>query len=637
MLVLAAHASAYVEVGTDWTVGEDWDYTVFNVELISPGNNTQAFSPVSFSAAVDCPSSKSICTMRLQLWNETGLTLNESWNMNVGCGEGGAGLACPATISLPKYYLDGFANNLTLNTGRYFWDIGVSPPAPWTTPPYFPDYSLYRNNLTVISSYEPNVKESGGKCFSSKAYYMAYNATNNNLNVMFDVSGLGSYVFNNTMANIWVEEAPYYFYANKQLLINTSVTKQFTIWVGGYNVVDDKAVRTTGPNVTHSLTMANFTQNNPAYWLTMRNESSGVLLDYSLYNQVNLKAFCEDYAPDTLNLKTISNKTLFLSTKENPVFQLETKNVTNNTLYLESRKITPDSILENISLYNAPTYDTASVSVVPYYFILQDYGGDYRQRGRLRIRTNINASIETIHSEPWYYDTLREIYLVNGTDYLIEVYIPGYGTESFGWLTDLSTGYKTLVITEKVWSEKVNHYKGVMWDVNWTYTPPAIGLTYNITTGGVHTATFTIWNYTNQVWYNNTLYTNYGSFAVALKQNQTFQYKFILDVENHSFIGGEGTINMLDTLVRISNIRLPDVMDIKGPKLENFFAYAVITMTMLIGGPANVMAMALLVGLELSIFGFMNWLGTNYWPYITATWALIALVIIAAERKKEDG
>jgi hypothetical protein len=281
------------------------------------------------------------------------------------------------------------------------------------------------------------------------------------------------------------------------------------------------------------------------------------------------------------------------------------------------------------------TSSTSFDDLVSYYFVLRHYTGTHRTDGRLRISTSINNTIQPIHIEPWYFDTIRDVYLINGSDYLIESYIPGIDTKSYGWITPTADGSKELFVTEIPPINYTDHYEGVEYYFSTNYQAGTIALVYNITSEtSINSATLLVYNSSDELVHNVTSLTPAGTITyTATNNNQSFRAVALLDIPGHSIHVEQIVLAWNELYEVIKDIALPDVFDIDSYDLQIFTVWTLMVAIMLIGGAATIEVVAVLVLALVGFFGFVGWL-EQYWIHIFVTAFFTGMIVLAKDRRR---
>jgi len=273
--------------------------------------------------------------------------------------------------------------------------------------------------------------------------------------------------------------------------------------------------------------------------------------------------------------------------------------------------------------------------LVPYSLTLSDFTGDYRKSGRLRISENVNASLVVIHSEPWFFNTITSPMLRNGSDYMIEIYVPGFESINYGWIIVNGASSLPLTATRPVLTDSVNHYAGLQFRPIYDYSLGVVGFSYNVTQGTVNSVVFNVRNQSNNtLLYSSTLYTNSGSFLQSVPVNQSYVIELVMDVQNHSVLSFGIPVSLDNGKVLASGLNLPDLtaLGVSSSKAKAFAVFAVLTATAFMASPATAGYIALAILGETILFYMVGFLGAA-WPYVLVGGLLAFAIKIGIDRK----
>ena len=369
------------------------------------------------------------------------------------------------------------------------------------------------NLLTLTNNFNTG-SNTGGACLTEYGLFYTYSAASDEDYVLFDLSGMSHYCVDTDCNNTFILGDDYYVYNDYQIVANTTFYKPLTLYIGGFNYNFNHTRRNPTPDQTITLNPTNFTSQNKNYFLTYKNETNNNLLDLNGMNSLQLKTFCNDYSPDTIDVQTLGTTNLFLTVKERPQFEHIQDSFFNRIFepYLDS---------QNISIYlpmNTTAYETIQ-------YQLQDYTGQF-YNSYLQIIKNVNGTLVTLYQKQWYNTLIEGVDLVNETDYQYVLYTPT-ATRIIKWDYITSTGERIITVTDPTYTETPNYQTGVTVGFTSSYSSSSIGLIYNITDNNAGNLTLKIYNYTNnnyQVMDTTTVENpNSGTITVTVpNQNHTY-------------------------------------------------------------------------------------------------------------------
>jgi hypothetical protein len=328
---------------------------------------------------------------------------------------------------------------------------------------------------------------------------------------------------------------------------------------------------------------------------------------------------------------------VFASTREQPILEIiSSRNYPTFSDY-QSRKITPDVDNGTFSMYLIEN----SSQIQNWQFTIQDFIGNYREDGRLRLKKNVNGTLQTIYSVPWEFQTLTGIYLNNLTDYLIEVYIPNTITLSFGWITVTGDGSKVLATTTPVISSRANHWKGIEYEFMTDYPTQTVGMVYNVTTGGTNNVVFKVYNSSNSLLYTNTLTTDAGVFSYTVPYNNASYYSIAtFDVQNHSVYEMNQPMRLDHTYTTIAGYSWTGIAAVLGyseTQVKSFAAWILLSIIALSATAVQVGVFALLFAMATAVLYAFNMIDSSYLAVVIFTFIVAIVVKIAADRQQGFG
>jgi hypothetical protein len=526
---------------------------------------------------------------------------------------------------------------LTDNNYNYTVDMKY---IPYNHPTETKSYSSDRYLLTITST--ANVGEdTGGACLTPFGYkYSDEATTEEHIRVRLPEQ----YCVNVKCENAHVLGGDYYVYDDYEFVINTTLQKPYTVYVGGWNYNYSVGSRTPSIDATVDLRDVNsFTQQNNVYWIDVVKEEDGDEFDYDKVDEALLKNYCQQYSPDTQDVKDLDWKQLFMSLKEQPIFELKT---VNNSI-TQIRKQTMVDSESNITLVQAEYHETPKL--INYYFILEDFTGEIRKDGLLYVKTNVNGSIETVHSERWYYNEIHEISLINGSDYQVELIIPNVKTVNYGWITPEADGYKTLVVSAPVTDTQVDHYEGLYYKFISIADSNVVGYNYNFTTDStINWVNFTVINSTGGIEHQSVSYTPHGQLLHTLNDpSQNYQLLFEYDVDDHSYDyilniykGALNTTAVLRHNLDLSgdyNANMADfnLLGVEGAKIETFTSWFLIGFVALIASAGNYGLIMIAVMVTSGVLSWVGYIPDQYFYILVGVTAVIAVLAKLGEDKSK--
>lgn len=507
-------------------------------------------------------------------------------------------------------------------------------------------YSWYFN----IDTFDTNALDTYGDCTTVKGYFYNGICAGTGLMEHYDrlnLTQMSSYLKDVNASNIWVEGKASYQSSSDQytVLVDCIGGGLYTVWLGGFDQNISRGFETYSiGSTTKALNINNFTLANYAYWANIITEENGSLYNFNKVNQAELKIVCNNYAPNTLELKTNNINPSFWITKERPEFQMKTVNGT--VTQIRKQQMTAD----NETVYLVQKQNHISPAQTIWSFTLEDFTGDYRKSGLLQIRANINSTIKTIHSEYWSYSTLTPIHLYNGTNYQVQVIVPGKKTINYGWITPTADGSKTLVATDPVLDDTVDHFEGLWYEFVQTNEPPyVIGFNYNFTTNStINWVAFRVYNSSNQIVHIANVTTPAGTLLYTITDaTQRYKAKFEYDIDDHSYWWTEKIFNPVLRFLEDARERLDlsgnynngmsgfNILGISGAKVETFISWMLMGFVALLGTVANVGIVSIILMMLSFLLYAIGYIGQElFYSLILFTGAIAILTKMASDRGK---
>jgi len=503
-----------------------YDYNPY-VTLGTPANTSTQESPLSFNCVVG-NTTDLLQNTTLFVYNGSGLYTS---SVDTVTGDG------------TKTFL-----SITLPDGVYNWTCQVCDiDGDCAYPPY-------ENYTLTITTLIPAPGDEFGECVTERGY--SYSFITSNDYILVNLTDLGNYVKNGNLENIWVEGPDAYRWTTSpyHLVLDTTVNKTVIVWIGDYN--HNSSLTQLAPSIdeTISLEFANFTRQNPAYWISLKNESSGDLTATSESTTFYLDVYCPqaNYAPERWDLKnTIVNNTMLVITKTQPLFHGILDGGFNRKYesYLDT---------ENISLYFLNTSTAITYDMV---FSLEDYTGDFSD-SYLIIYRKINRTLEKIWQQTWYNLEVENVTLENGTYFEYVVYTPE-DTRIILW--DLINGDsldRTITIREPLFVDLLDYYQGISLGFTSSYSASTVGLAYTASSGTLSYVTFNVYNYSGSVY--NLLSTQ----TVSGSQNGTITY--IVPDNNQTYYVSVEADHSIYGVVSASDIIIPSITEERYPFYDSW-------------------------------------------------------------------
>lgn len=388
-------------------------FTINPVPFISalyPPNNSLVGEPIQFSCNVT--NFAGCLESQVYVYNDSGSNIWFGRDGSPGNGQkdySGPLGGLPPVFGIGNYSYECFAFNVSTPTGS---DYNVS------------SGRIFFNSSTNI----PESVDSFGECITDRGKYLSYSATSETV-VRFNLTGISSYLFNSSAPNLWIEGPPSYSCGPYCVQADTSSIKLLTVWLGGFTTNYPRASSASAPSVTVNLTNSSLTSNYNEYWLELRNESAGNLIDPSKYTSLVLDVYCLDYAPDHLDLKSLNRSSVLLYTKERPLFN----SIKDGTFYRKYRSLFSSETIKLFFISNSTPFYTED-------FALEDYVGHWDD-SYLQVYLKVNRTLERVAQDQWYRLSVTGISLAN-LSYVQYVLIDNSnGTNIIAW--DLITGSRT--------------------------------------------------------------------------------------------------------------------------------------------------------------------------------------------------
>ena len=440
-------------------------------------------------------------TLNLSIWNLTGLYHQEEWTYPITPhGDGSTDDATNRTFNI---------NNML--EGNYSWTVEACDVDSDCFAPT--NFSLFIQEITPESS------DSSGECLTDRGYSFSYSAAAGVDHVRFNLTGLGEYLADVDLRNVWVEFAPAYKYSDNHLVVNTTLVgnKQFIVWIGGFNYDKAHAAGTPSIDLDIDLEISNFTRMNPAYWVEVRDESSGDYWNYSLSSSHVLDSYCENYAPERVDLKNTINVTrLLITSKEPPLFHGILDGIFN-------RKIRVTSSSETVLLYFLSN-DTLVYNID---FNLEDYINTF-SRSYLQVYKKVNETLALVWQDQWYHLEIPDVSLANDSYVQYVVYTPD-DTRVIAWDHIDSSDDVTISIYEHKISDAVSYLDSIELGFSSSYAASTVGAVWNTSlSGDIYNLSFSVNEY-NGTQYNEIFGTtlnnpaDQGSYDyIVPDQNKTY-------------------------------------------------------------------------------------------------------------------
>jgi hypothetical protein len=432
----AVNATTKVVSGAGVQFGSGLSIDNNEVAWTYPANGGTVYNPASFLHNLTC--SNTFWKYTTTIWNSSG-AIYYSDTLSGGLPPTSCGSFAPNTNFTTNF------NDPTLPpAGSAGWPYINLPQDTYTIQTYTqtaagPTYTYSPNLTFMVSAYVTNTTSTGGNCITPKGYGMSYTAAISWTHVLFNLTQLAPYLENVNSSNVWTDPGiPIYTNGTDIIIVNTTGTKTFTLWIGGFDTNNVYPQVALTPSHNDTLTLSNFTQANPSYLLNIYNESSGApWLTATPVLSNNITVLCNDHAPNTVDVKTLGLNYLIIFTKELPTFvgqmsfwgvlnttiqnpytvtQVNTYNnatwassnntayVIQNTTYLVNQSVIrqkrvwqPMNINDNGSIY----YLTNQSTIQTVDFNLNDYTGQW-QDSYLQVYRNINATLQLVYQQKWY-------------------------------------------------------------------------------------------------------------------------------------------------------------------------------------------------------------------------------------------
>jgi hypothetical protein len=488
---------------------------------------------------------------------------------------------------------------------------------------------------TKTTTLPPYQGENQGRCTTDSGYGFTYTAAAGENHTLFNLTQLSAYIYGYNMKNVWVEEQDTYKYSDYHLAVNTTVNKTVDMWIGGFNMDITHSPETPTINENITLTINNFTREVPAYFLNIRNESDDNTWVYADSWTHTLNIYCDNYAPDTWNLKTLANTTLLVTVKEKPMFHAIKDQYFNRIYqpYVEN---------ETINLYflknGSVTYNKD--------YVLEDYTGLF-PNSYLRIVEEINGSLHGIWQKRWYQLTIEDVTLKNNSYIQYLIYTP---TDSrlIAWDNILDGDEEKITIRDFSDRDMDDYGSGLQAGFTSSYSGHTVGVVWNASTGDVSSVVFTVYEQNTTSNEYDEIYTvtlgspaESGSSAyVVADNNKTYYLKADITTDEYE----TRTISQLETLnvnqagqgPFYGTLGLPStVFGVSAASIYTGASMFLITMTAMMFSAVNVGTGALVVVAIIGITTFFQWFHGMTWPLFIFLFAIALIEKLTGDRKKE--
>jgi hypothetical protein len=494
LLILAALAGA-VEATTAVTSGKyvQWGTgaltDVNEIAWTYPADGASVYSPVGFYHNLTC--SNTFYTYTTTIWNSSG-AVYYTGGLGGGIPPASCGSFAPNTNfttnfndpTLPPAGSAGYPY-INLPVGKYIIQTYTVTGA---TNTYSPNLSF-----TVVN-YVANTSSTGGKCLTPKGFGMSYVAALSWTHVLFNLTQMSGYLSNVNSSNVWTDPPiPIYTNESGMIIVNTTGTKAFTLWIGGFDVNTTYPKVALLPSHVETPTIGNFTQYHNIFWLSVENFSLASI-DNSRCASHTLNILCQNYAPNTVNMKAGNLTSLFLATNEIPKFQdivtyNNYYNATYNTTVRATETYMPFIDMDNITLLlpnNETVTDLVSVG-------LADYVG-YFGEAYIILYQNLNGSNMKIWQEQVSALAVQNISITNNTYVQYVVYTP-QETRVISWDLILAPTTKVISLTRPTFNP-VPTPGWIGGDVNLgftnSYAAGTVGVSYSSIKSDISTVNFTV-------------------------------------------------------------------------------------------------------------------------------------------------
>jgi hypothetical protein len=536
----------------------------------------------------------------------------------------------------PAYNLQMTTTPITLPVGSYNWSCTLREfaSAPYLGATYV---SNDNNSFSIINTFTTNPTDTRGECTTTKGRGLTYTAASNTDYVLLNLTSVRDYLVNRSndnggnMTNVWIEgltnTPPVYKRSNYHLLVDTRTVKVFTIWLAPWTNNYTYMTSATSPTVTvNGLTAANFTTHNNEYWVTLKNES-GVLFDSSTTLSNTLSLLCLNYAPDSIDFKTLGYNPIYIATKERPKFSLLTtyQNSTIRRVY----QTVQDS--ENLTIYalgNNTQIDLVNVQ-------LNDYVG-YFGDAYVQVYQNINASLRAIWQEQVNALVVNNITITNNTYVQYVVYTPAE-TRVIGWDLVTIPTTKIISLTRPTFAQPP---KSIGEDIRVGYTNsyPAgtVGVVYNSTYGDLNTFNFTVY-----IQNNTGMYMVYSSQVsgiqsgtidhIVANKNLTYMLSVVATTTNGSVLRDTTILNlqMLNSnwSLHYDNLGIPQagLFGASKDRIYTGLAMIGITAAAMMFSPASVGWGGIYVVAVIGLTKYYGWFREMTW----SIWGILAVMALA--------
>lgn len=517
---------------------------------------------------------------------------------------------------------------ITLPDGSYYWTCIVCDTGS-------PSCGGPSNNTLTINTILADTGDESGDCITNLGYALTYSMNTEN-HILLDLSAASAYFYNSSLTNVWSGSNALYKYKDNWLVVNTSVNKSGVIYIGSFSSVHNYPTRTPTSDKNYTLSISNFTQQNPCYIVRIKDERDDTFWNYSISNSHYLDTYCFNYAPDRWDLKnTYRVTTLLVCTKENPWFH----GILDGSFH---RKYETLSRSEDVRLYFLP--NTTLTWNKDYY--LEDYTGQFGD-SYFRVVEKVNGTLRTIWQKKWYNLLVEDVSLWNGTYVEYVVYTPS-DTRVIAWDNILNNDSRTISIHEYSWGGVNDMAAGLKAGFTSSYAASTVGINWNLTDGGdVSSVVFKVYDQNTSSGEYSLNYTatlsnpaDSGSITYTVSDNnKTYYLAAEVTTSNH----GTRSLSQIETLNIMQDaegpfygtINIPStVMGISRESIYTGVSMLLITMAAMMFSAVNVGTGGLVVVAILGVVTFFQWFREMTWAIFLFVFSIAVLEKFTEGRRK---
>ena len=484
-------------------------------------------------------------------------------------------------------------------------------------------------NLSIVSNDYPTW---GGETFeSSGAGTGSFEVINGSYNVTVSSGGYWTQTYTTNATNLTAFLYPYRINLlvkdavslasiasyNSTISLISGTAQNYTTTTYNTTIFSDLGIKTL--NVTKigyqtksiSLNLSSYGELNltmnlsPYITFTLYNESTGGLFNPNTTSGVTLRIFCNSTTLEWTVTDLIGLTPIGCSWTKMRLYVTY-----GNTTYF--RTLMPSTTVTNVSWY---LIDLTSKIAVQKIFYLNDLS-QQSNLGRFRVEKIIGTQQVTINEENWDIERKDIVYFILYDPYILTITDNAQVTRSLGYFYADTQSTHTITVPTIAFSpdQQVDDFQ-----FGYLFTKPSISvggslyMQYQSTTGTLYSVNWLVVNGTNtsQVFVNQTFTTINGSSNFTGVVNGTTYLSQL--TFNHSTYSTHTDTKIWNDLQGLLNVVFEGMRDPVG--FKTWFAFIIITMTLLIFSAVSMSAGAVTTAVMTAIFYNIGWIPIGQWTF----------------------